>query len=221
MNQQHLLDYMEEDTLKNKPSRLKRVSEQAPRIAELHAVLTSPRGDFFRTRMLQEAHVRLDHRDLERLRDEGKLTEYQRHIHKLQQFKLLQVEQDEDGSHYHRTSLGEQAINGLRDLERRLGQQATARIYDAALGVNSIRLFLRLYQTDREASFPGGEIVFKPSEIGKICLFLPRTIEGYAAVDKLNEAGILTYRDDNFMVFSAAKARGIYQYLLALLDLIE
>ena len=220
MNRQTGLDATVENPTMECSSQFEEVYAQSERIAELHAVLTSPRGDHFRARLLQQAHTRLNDSDLEQLRRESKLTEYERHIHKLAQFDLIDERLEGRSIHYQRTPRGEEAINTLRELERRVGTETTANIYDASLGVNSIRLFLKLYDVDRTPSFPGGDITFQPSEIGRICLFLPRTIEGYAAMDKLNDAGLLTCRDDNCFVFAAVKARAVYQYLTSLLKLI-
>ncbi len=220
MNCETALDVTEENSKVKCPSRLEEVYAQAQRIADLHAVLTSPRGDHFRARLLQEAHTRLNDSDLEQLRRESKLTEYERHIHKLAQFGLIDEKRDGRTIHYRRTLRGEEAINTLRELERRVGTEAATEIYEASLGVNSIRLFLKLYDADRAPSLPGGDIIFEPSEIGRICRVLPRTIEGYAALDKLNDAGLLSCRDDNCFVFAAVKARSVYQYLTSLLKLI-
>ena len=43
--------------------------------------------------------------------------------------------------------------------------------------------------------------------------FLPRIIEGVSAVDKLNEAELLVYRDDDYVHMPPKKARSFYQYL--------
>ena len=220
MNRDSVLNATEEKSKMECSSQLEEVYAQAQRIAELHAVLTSPRGDHFRARLLQQVHTRLNDSDLEQLRRESKLTEYERHIHKLTQFDLIDEKRDGRIVHYQRTPRGEEAINTLRELERRVGTETTVHIYDASLGINSIRLFLRLYDVDRTPSLPGGDITFQPSEIGRICRVLPRTIEGYAALDKLNDAGLLWCRDDNCFVFAAVKARAVYQYLTCLLKLI-
>jgi hypothetical protein len=42
---------------------------------------------------------------------------------------------------------------------------------------------------------------------------VPRVIEGISAVDKLNEAGLLVYRDDDHIHMQPTQARGFYQYL--------
>ena len=220
MNRQTGLDATVENPTMECSSQFEEVYAQSERIAELHAVLTSPRGDHFRARLLQQAHTRLNDSDLEQLRRESKLTEYERHIHKLAQFDLIDERLEGRSIHYQRTPRGEEAINTLRELERRLGTDTTTQIYDASLGVNSIRLFLRLYDVDRTPNFPGGDVTFQPSEIGRICRVLPRTIEGYAALDKLNDAGLLSCRDDNVFVFAAVKARAVYQYLTSLLKII-
>ncbi len=220
MSCETVLDITDENSTMEGSSRFDKVYAQSQRIAELHAVLTSPRGDHFRARLLQQVHSRLSDSDLEQLRRESKLREYERHIHKLTQFDLIDENRDGSSVHYQRTPRGEEAINILRELERRVGTETSTQIYDASLGVNSSRLFLRLYDVERPPSLPGGDITFQPSEMGRICRVLPRTIEGYAALDKLNDAGLLSCRDDNCFVFAAVKARAVYQYLISLLKLI-
>ena len=42
---------------------------------------------------------------------------------------------------------------------------------------------------------------------------MPRTIDGISAIDKLNDADRLTYRDDNHIYVQASRARSWYQYL--------
>jgi len=213
MNRETGLDATQEKSKVKCSSRFEQVYAQSERLAELHAVLTSPRGDHFRARLLQQVHTRLEDSDLDQLRRDSKLTEYERHIHKLAQFDLIDEKLDGCCIHYERTPRGEQAINTLRELERRVGTETASQIYDASLGVNSIRLFLKLYDVDHTPNVPGQDIIFQPSEIGRICRLLPRTVEGYAALDKLNDAGLLSCRDDNVFVFAAVKARAVYQYL--------
>ena len=50
-------------------------------------------------------------------------------------------------------------------------------------------------------------------EIGQLGLFLPRVIEGVSAINKLNEADLLVYRDDDYIHMQPKKARSFHQYL--------
>ena len=97
-----------------------------------------------------------------------------------------------------------------------MGREAALAIYSAAIGPNSIRLFLRIYGDQKEADWDQLQIRYTPVEIGRLSLFLPRTIEGISAIDKLNEADLLVYKDDNQIHMQPLKARGFYQYLRGL-----
>ena len=112
-----------------------------------------------------------------------------------------------------RTATGERAINAVREFERRSGKEAAESVYAASLGPNSIRLFLRIYGDRKEADWEQMWIRYTPAEVGRLSLFVPRVIEGISAVDKLNEAGLLVYRDDDHIHMQPTQARGFYQYL--------
>ena len=195
---------------------IKDIFECAERIAGLHACISSPRGDNFRLRLLQALGDPLDEAGIERLRVNSGVNEYHRHLNMLLGFGLAR-EQEIDGSRqYIRTPLGETAVNAVREFERRTGDEIAQAVYSAALGPNSIRLFLRVYGDRREAEWDRLQISYKPVEIGGLSFFLPRTIEGISAFDKLNEAGLLVYEDDNQIHMQPLKARSFYQYLLEL-----
>ena len=112
-----------------------------------------------------------------------------------------------------KTATGERAINAVREFERRSGKEAAESVYAASLGPNSIRLFLRIYGDRKEADWEQMRIRYTPAEVGRLSLFVPRVIEGVSAVDKLNEAGLLVYRDDDHIYMQPTQARGFYQYL--------
>ena len=57
--------------------------------------------------------------------------------------------------------------------------------------------------------------------MGRLSLFLPRSVEGISAVDKLNEAGLLVYQADNYIHMPPTKARSFYQYLQDLLEIVK
>lgn len=185
----------------------------AETIADLHACLTSPRGDFFRLRLLQQMEIPLGESDVKQLRAESGINEYHRHLHMLMSFTLVVQEAIDGEQCYVRTSLAERAINAVRELERRLGKEASQAVFSASLGPNSIRLFLKIYGDSRDADWKQLQIRYTPVEIGRLSLFLPRVIEGVSAIDKLNEADLLAYRDDDHIHMHPKKARSFYQYL--------
>ncbi len=159
---------------------------------------------------------------IEKLRTESEIKEYHRHLNKLLGFRLIQIQEIDDKNQYYiRTALGEQAVNALREFERRVGKKAAEAVYSASLGPNSIRFFLRVYGDKKETDWEHLQIRYTPAEIGKLSLFLPRTIEGLSAVDKLNEAGLLVYQDDNHIYMQSIKARSFYQYLQQLYKIVK
>ena len=192
---------------------IKDIFKSAEQVAELHACLTSPRGDNFRMRLLQSMEVPLDEAAIERLKVESGVNEYHRHLHRLLEFGLARRQEIDGTALYLRTALGETAVNAVREFERRMGSQIAQAVCSAALGTNSIRLFLRVYGDRREAQWDRLQVTYTPAEIGSLSLFLPRTIEGISAIDKLNEAGLLVYEDDNQIHMQPLRARSFYQYL--------
>ena len=192
---------------------IQEVYGNADRVADLHACLASPRGDYFRLRLLQAMEVPLTDPDVERLRVESGMYEYHRHLNRLMGFGLVRIDEADGEQRYVRTGLAERAINAVREFERRLGKEEAQAVFSASLGSNSIRLFLRIYGDQKEADWEHLRITYTPIEIGRLSLFLPRAIEGVSAIDKLNEADLLVYRDDDHVHMQPVKARSFYQYL--------
>jgi len=192
---------------------IKEIFKNAEEIAELHGCLTSPRGDNFRLHLLQAMETPMDEAGIEQLRVRSGVNEYRRHLNRLLRFRLIQVEEIHGKERWARTSLAEKAINAVREFERRVGKEGAQAVYAASLGPNSIRFFLRIYGDKREASGVDLQIRYTPAQLGRMSLFLPRAIEGVSAIDKLNEAGLTEYRDDNYIYMQPIKARSFYQYL--------
>lgn len=200
---------------------IKQIFVRAGEIADLHAAITSSRGDRFRARLLHALESKVDRAEVQKIAEETGLREYRRHLNKLAMFGLIQVESAPEGEMIVRTRLGEQAINALRALERRLGIEEARSLYDASLGTNSLRLFLRIYSSEKGVDWDKLKVRFTPAEIGRLSLFLPRSIEGISAIDKLNEAGLVVYEDDGFIYMRPKRARGFYQYLRSLLEILR
>ncbi|MCH8986913.1 hypothetical protein IIA94_01955, partial [Patescibacteria group bacterium] len=121
---------------------------------------------------------------------------------------------------YRRTELGERAINAIRELERKVGEERAKPIWEAALGKNSIRLFLKVYGSPKKSN-DEGDIVFTPLEIGQISTFLPRTIEGIAAIDKLDDAGLVSYLEDGNVHVNPRRSTAFYSYLKNLYSILQ
>ena len=200
---------------------IKEIFNDAEDLAELHACLTSPRGDYFRFRLLQAMEVPLGEAALGQLRLQSGIHEYNRHLHMLMSFGLVKERECEGGVKYLRTPLAERAINTVRELERRVTDEVAQAIYSASLGPNSIRFFLRIYGDTPEASWGSLKVKYTLAEMGKLSLFLPRVIDGISAVDKLNDAGLVVYQDDNHVHLQAVKARSFYQYLRELYGILK
>jgi len=192
---------------------IKEIFKNAEEISELHSCLTSPRGDNFRLCLLQAMEVPLDEMAIEQLRIEAGVNEHHRHLSKLLKFELIRVQELDGKDQYTRATAGEEAINALREFERRVDPEGANAIYSASLGPNSIRFFLRVYGDRKEANWSQLQIRYTPAEIGRMSLFLPRRIEGISAIDRLNDAQLLVYRDDNYIYMHPIKARSFYQYL--------
>ena len=205
---------------------IKKIFEKAKPISDLHAVLTSSTGDYFRLRLLQTLRKGLTTKQLMHMRKEAKLHEQTRHIDKIVAFKLAEYKQNI----YKRTEKGEAALNAVKEFERKIGEKEAEKIFKASLGENSIKLFLAIYGHKKHIEIhPFLDLLrkperltvkYSPSEIGRIAGLLSRTVDGITAIDKLDESGILKYEDDGYVHFSTIKASGFYQYLKRLYDLI-
>ncbi len=188
---------------------IKEIFKNADAIAFLHQTISSPRGNYFRRRLLQLLATENNMSEIEKLRSDAQMQESPRHINKLLELQLISLCKEDI---YKRTEKGEKAVNALRALETELGTEDARRIFESFLGPNSIRFFLRVYGS-KEVNLKNKEVKFSTTEIGKIALFLPRTIEGIAAIDKLSDAELLVYKDNGRVYLEPIKARGFYKYL--------
>lgn len=196
--------------------RIKEIFRNSEWVAGLHTTLTSKRGNYFRKELLHRLGGQGDPELFRRLKSEAGLQEYERHIHKLLKFQLVQPIGNAEKEVYLRTGFGEVAINAIRGLERDVGFEEARRIYEASLGSYSIRLFLRVYGDPREPDFASRKIKYTPHEVGQLTYFLPRSVDGLSAIDKLNEAGLLSYEEDGNVYAPPIILRGFYKYLTEL-----
>lgn len=189
---------------------IKGIFKDAEAIAFLHQTISSPRGDYFRRKLLQLIATETNISEIENLKTEAQLRELQRHINKLSELQL--ISSCKEGV-YNRTEKGEKVVNALRALETELGTEDARKIFTSVLGPNSIRFFLRVYGSRKEVNLKNKEVKFSTAEIGKLALFLPRSIEGIAAIDKLSDAELLVYKDNGSVYLDPVKARSFYKYL--------
>ena len=200
---------------------IKEVFLRAEQISDLHSCITSPRGDYFRLRMLQEMEVPTDEITIDKERLESGIQEYQRHLHKLIRLGLISQSDSDGQTKFTRTDLGEKAVNAVRELQRTIGKEDARMIYASALGPNSLRLFLRIYGNKPEEGREQAEGRYTPVEIGRLSRFLPRVIDGVSAVDRLSEAGLVVYCDDGYIYVRPVRARGFYRYLRELHEIVR
>ena len=94
---------------------IEKVLQHVVEVAELHAVLSSPRRRYLRRRLLQSLRSPMTIDEIEDLRREFGAQEYERHIHKFLRWGLVRpVMSGEDVTGYVRTSLGEEGLNAIR-----------------------------------------------------------------------------------------------------------
>lgn len=200
---------------------IKEIYKQAEAYAALHQTLTSPRGNYFRLQLLQAVRSETSQAELHRLRLAQGMGELDRHINRLVFFQLVK-EIPGGEKKWQRTPQGEAVMNAVKKLETEITQEETKKIFTAFLGVNSIRLFLHVYSSKREIDPGKKDISFTTQEIGKISLFLPRSMEGYAAIDKLSDAEILVYSEgDQKVHLDPRKATAFYRYLKELTPILN
>ena len=193
---------------------IKTILQDVADVAELHAVLTSPRHRYCRRRFLQALRTAMTIEQIESLRKDIGVEEYERHIHKLVAHRLVEPELSEgETTGYIRTALGEQALNAVSELERKIGGERAHNITEAGLGPNSIRLFLTIFGNDKETDLTSREIVYTPLEIGQLIRSFSRSVEGIAAIDKLDGAGLISYLEDGGVHVNPRRSTAFYHYL--------
>ena len=166
---------------------IKEIFQNIEAVAELHAVLSSPRGHFLHRRLLHALRGGLTHDEIERLRKEHGVEESDRHINKLAKWGLIEPAGPAgEITGYVRTELGEEALNVVRELERKIGEDRATNISQAALGVNALRLFLTIFGNDKEPDLVSREVIYTPLEIGQLMRLFSRSVEGISSMDKLD-----------------------------------
>jgi hypothetical protein len=200
---------------------IEKVLQNVDAVAELHAVLTSPRHQYCRRRFLQALRTPMTLEELDQLRKELGVSEYQRHINKLARNELVEpVKSDREVAAYVRTPLGEEALNHVSELERKIGADRARIIAEGALGPNAIRLFLTIFGNNRESDLAVREIVYTPLEIGQLLRVFSRTVDGISAIDKLDDGGLISYLEDGNIHLNPRRSTAFYNYLRNLYHLL-
>ena len=200
---------------------IQKVLEHVVEVAELHAVLTSPRHQYLRRRLLQSLRSPMTIDEIEGLRREFGAQEYERHINKFLRWGFVEpVGPGEDGAGYVRTSLGEEGINTVRELERKVGEERARSIAEAHLGSNAIKLFLTIFGNPKELDLTTREILYTPLEIGQLIRVFSRSVEGVSSIDKLDDAGLISYLEDGNVHVNPRRSTAFYHYLRNLYSLL-
>ena len=200
---------------------MEKVLQSVDAVAELHAVLTSPRHHYCRRRFLQALRTPMTLEELDQLRKELGVSEYERHINKLARYELVEpVMSDGRVTGYQRTVLGEEALNHISELERKIGAERARTIVEGALGPNAIKLFLTIFGNNKESDLAVREIVYTPLEIGQLLRVFSRTVEGISAIDELDDSGLISYLDDGNIHLNPRRSTAFYHYLRNLYHLI-
>ncbi len=200
---------------------MKKIFQNIEAVAELHAVLSSPRGDYLRRRLLQALRRGLALDEIEELRKELGVEEFERHINKLTLWGLIEPVKSVGGiPGYLRTDAGEEALNAARDLERKIGEDRAKSIFEAAVGVNAIKLFLTIFGNNKEPDLASREVTYTSLEIGQLIRLFTRSVEGISSIDKLDDAGLVSYMDDSNVHVNPRRSTAFYAYLSKLYHLL-
>ena len=193
---------------------IKKIYLNVEPVAELHGVISSPRGQYLHRRLLHALREGLPPSEIERLREEYGVEESDRHIHKLARWGLIEpVRTAEEITLYVRTILGEEALNTVRELERKIGEDRARTICEAALGVNAIRLFLTIFGSNKAPDLSAMEVIYTPLEIGQLIRVFARSVEGISSLDKLDDAGLVSYMEDGNIHVNPRRSTAFYAYL--------
>ena len=200
---------------------IKEIFQNIEAVAELHAVLSSPRGDFLHRRLLHALRGGLTHDEIERLRKEHGVEESDRHVNKLAKWRLIEpVAPAGEITGYVRTELGEEALNVVRELERKIGEDRAMSICQAALGFNALRLFLTIFGDNKNVDLVSREVLYTPLEIGQLMRLFTRSLEGISSMDKLDDAGLVSYMDDGNIHVNPRRSTAFYAYLKRIYQLL-
>ena len=201
--------------------KMESMAKSASKLAELHRILTSKRSGKFRIELLQACSVATFCTEIDCLREDKSLGESERHVNQLMAFKLITEKEKEGHKTFLRTKNGEKAVNAVKALVGWVGDEQADKIFNAHFGENSILLFLKVYSKKGLESANSKEVSFSPLELGRLTLFVPRTIDGMAAFEKLSDAGLLVYKEDGNIYMSPVVVRYFYRYLSKLYDIVK
>ena len=200
---------------------IKKIFQNIEAVAELHAVLSSPRGQYLHKRLLHSLRGGLGLDEIERLRIELGVEEYDRHINKLVKWRLIEpMRPTGEITGYVRTAFGEEALNAMMELERKIGEDRVKALCEAAMEANTIKLFLTIFGNNKEPDLPSREVIYTPLEIGQLMRLFARSVEGISSIDNLDDAGLASYMDDGNIHVNPRRSTAFYTYLRRLYQLL-
>lgn len=190
-------------------------------VVELHSMLTSTHGQYLYQRLLHALRANLARDEIESLREESGVKESDRHINRLAKWNLIESATTSEGvTGYVRTALGEEALNAVRELERKLGSERAAAVCRSAMGVNAIKMFLTIFGDNKEPDLFTRRVTYTPLEIGQLIRGFVRSLEGISSLDKLDDAGLLSYFEDGNIHVNPRRSTAFYAYLRKLYQLL-
>ena len=104
--------------------------------------------------------------------------------------------------------------------ERKIGEERAKTISEAALGANAIKLFLTIFGNEKEPDLASREVVYTPVEMGQLMRLFARGVEGISSIDKLDDAGLVSYLDDGNIHVNPRRSTAFYAYLRNLYQLL-
>ena len=88
------------------------------------------------------------------------------------------------------------------------------------MGVNALRLFLTIFGNDKEPDLVSREVIYTPLEIGQLMRLFSRSVEGISSMDKLDDAGLVSYMDDGNIHVNPRRSTAFYANLRKLYQLL-
>lgn len=201
----------------NDSKKKKEILKQLKEIVEIHRALTLNGNDFFQLELLTFLEKERTLEKLEEFKEEHSNPHLLLHLNELRELGMIREIKKEKKRCFSRTEKGERALAILQGFRKKVGEKSFAKILKARLGSGSLGLFLRVYGLKRRPKFKqnkGYFIEFSPRKIGRVAQNLPNGIEAVSAIDRLDEAGLLIYQEeDNKIVTNCVESRAFFQYL--------
>ena len=80
---------------------------------------------------------------------------------------------------------------------------------------------LTIFGSNKEADLLTREVTYTPLEIGQLIRGFVRNVEGISSLDKLDDAGLVSYLEDGNIHVNPRRSTAFYAYLKKLYQLLE